>query len=253
MKITIATHCWAVKHPLYAVFLRAQLTSIAINYPQCPIKVVVAVDLDDTRTIQVINDFLRMQYAFIKPLILTTPRMWRRCIGRNIIAKDQQDSDLVWFTDCDYMFGPGCIDEVLKCWSESGCPDLIWPLSYSANEDKLIIDEFWEKNLETRGLLIAPTCDPFAFPCRRAIGGVQIVSGSWARREGYLDGHHKWQAPPSIPFPDTRDDLVFREKLLKVGTSASIPSLPSLFRLRHTEVGYGPKSRSDHEVQDIPK
>ncbi len=39
--------------------------------------------------------------------------LFRRAIGRNMRAKQSQ-ADVLWFADTDYLFGEGCIDDVMR-------------------------------------------------------------------------------------------------------------------------------------------
>lgn len=239
-KITIVTHCWAVDKPQYAVFLRAQLSSLAtaILRGNLDIKVIVCASLDDTATRSVLKTF---EIKGILPLWLSNEKMWRRAIGRNAACSVDVDSDLIWFTDCDYLFGAGCLDCMYKAWVDADKPRLIWPRGYFANRDKTVIDQFWQANVKATGLVLPNIGDDQEFvftPCRRAIGGLQCVSGEWARENGYLP-NSKWQEPPERPFPDFRDDVVFRKTVCRDGAAVSIPILPRFYRMRHTEVGYG--------------
>lgn len=240
MKITIATHCWAVKHPIYATMLRAQLTSFLKNRPEYCSKIVVAADLEDTETIKVINDFIPLLHDSLVVQFLQPGELWRRCIARNLVTRSDTDSSLIWFIDCDYIFLRGCLDIVMESWIEMNRPDLIWPSSYSAREEK--DDTYLLENAGKRGELDVNFPTTWQMRCSRAIGGVQIVSGEFARIHGYIPNHTKYQTPPGRPFPDTKDDAVFRRELLKIGRGEPLGTLPSLYRIRHTEVGYGLRS-----------
>lgn len=152
----------------------------------------------------------------------------------------ESKADIVWFTDCDYWFGNGCFDSVRDQWSKLDRPDLIWPFAYLANENKDEIDAFIRHNFETDGEVV-PIFEHWTLKSNpRAIGGVQIASGKFVRQHGYLNNHAKWQRPADRPFPDFRDDIVFREMVLKLGVGSSA-KIEGLYRMRHTEVGYGVK------------
>lgn len=236
-RISIVTHSWAVKKALYSVFLRCQLTSL-LHYDPSFVSITICADQRDTLTVSVVDDFFSL-LPNMRILWLEDRQMWRRCTGRNIAALEDRDSDLIWFADCDYMFHENCLLSLLSQWEEQGKPEMIFPRVYLANLEKEGMDAFWKANIHARGPLEHPT-ETFGYHGnRRAIGGLQIVSGEYARKNGYLN-RSKWMRPPDVPFPDTRDDVAFRERLKRRGGRyISIPEIPGLCRLRHTEVGYG--------------
>src|SRR5690606_11528565 len=122
-------------------------------------------------------------------------------------------------------------------WEAAGFPDLTWPTSYSANENK--DDLYLTTNQNKKGQLPIDFSANWQMSNNRAIGGLQIVKGEFARKHGYIPNHKKYQTPPDVPFPDTKDDACYRRELLKIGTGKTIGPLASLYRIRHTEVGYG--------------
>jgi len=69
---------------------------------------------------------------------------------------------------------------------------------------------------------------------RRAIGGIQIVRGSWARENGYLDDT-RWTQPVSINtgFRSCKCDVPFRKQ---VGSSEAV-DIPGVYRIRHSRCG----------------
>ena len=66
----------------------------------------------------------------------------------------------------------------------------------------------------------------------RAIGGVQIVRGDFARKYGYLHDVAKYQQPVEHPFGDFRDDIAYRDFVRSFGRIVGI-DLPGMYRLRH--------------------
>ena len=169
--------------------------------------------------------------------------MFRRVIGRNQVALTT-DSDLVFFTDVDHCFGWGCLDELEVIWNDlkraGPLPVMVWPHEVLVQASFDDADCFWNQSLEMKGVLHIPPYHSFvATRYYRAIGGVQIVNGDFARKYGYLNGHAKWQSPisPDKPFPSFRDDVKFRRFCEASGCCFSIP-LKNLYRLRHTKVTY---------------
>lgn len=239
-KITIVTHCWAVDKPQYAVFLRAQLTSILTRTPDCDTEVVVCCAAIDANTMRVLQD-LKFPMTISVLVMTESNRMWRRAIGRNAaIHLAGGESDLIWFTDCDYLFGDSCFGDIYEAWMKHGQPTMIFPKGYYAHADKEAVDTWVENNINPPSPMIFPDRTPMIWtPCGRAIGGLQCVSGAWAREHGYLP-NTKWQRAPDRPFPDFRDDVAFRKSILAAdGRIVGIDHLPGFYRLRHTEVGYG--------------
>lgn len=240
-KITIVTHCWAVDKPQYAVFLRAQLTSILTRTPDIDAEIVVCCYTNDDATMGVLRD-LKFPMSISAVLSMSPNSVWRRAIGRNsaIRTSAAKDSDLMWFTDCDYLFGDRCLGDIYEAWMKHGQPAMIFPKGYYAHADKAAVDVWVENNINPPSPMIIPDRTPMVWTrCGRAIGGLQCVSGAWAREHGYLP-NSKWQNPPDRPFPDFRDDVAFRKSITAAdGRIVGIDHLAGFYRLRHTEVGYG--------------
>jgi hypothetical protein len=233
-ELTLVTHCWAVNKPLYAQLLRAQLSSLVQNPQGVKFHVVVCFDPQDRLTKDVVDDMVAANLPVFR-LELPAPQMWRRAIARHK-AISVCKSDLIWFTDCDYLFLRECFASVHRSWIAHQKPDMIWPRCYLANMEKGPIDRYCQ--IPVRGVSL-PDLQRFEYyKCPRAIGGVQCVSGEYARTHGYLP-NSKWQNIPTRPFPDFRDDVAFRKTLEKNGRSEPVASFAGLYRLRHTEVGYG--------------
>jgi hypothetical protein len=191
---------------------------------------------DDEATEAVVDDFAILLGTRIILSPMSPPeRLFRRAIGRNEAALSSQ-SDLVWFTDCDYLFGKFCLDGLWQAWNDLTVfasilfPEQIMTMRSHAEGDWLV-----EQNLQ--GL---PAVSPDLFkPQRvhRAFGGIQIVPGSLARKHGYLDGHRRYQQPAATPFPNFHDDVAYRKTSLQYGPTVSI-DIPDIFRLRHSRSTY---------------
>lgn len=236
MSIKIVTHVYARKLPQFAVFLRAQLSSLVLHPPKVPVVVDIHCCLEDDNLADVLFDFKGLN---IKVCLQPPNDLFRRSIGRNISALKSTE-DIVWFTDVDYIFGEGCLDRLNEIWSlhSSGrYGDMVWPDTVLIHKDHETGDKFWQSNLETRGVLDINPDDFIPMKYRSAFGGVQIVDGDFARRFGYLNHYKKWQAPrtDNKPFGDFRDDVKYRKFCEEKGCVFSI-SLPNLYRLRHTKV-----------------
>ena len=71
----------------------------------------------------------------------------------------------------------------------------------------------------------------------RAIGGVQIVQGDFARKHGYLNDSPEWQKPTETPFGDFKDDVAYRKFTSQFGPIVGV-DFPGVFRIRHSSTTY---------------
>lgn len=255
MKIEVVTHCWAVEHPLFAAALRFHLTSMLAysrkDKREADVQATICFSTDDALVRRVIREFAFPSKFRLNPIALSVPRMTRRCIGRNVAAK-QTDADIVWFCDADHVFSTGIFDQLAtKEWPAdeakdegSGVPaSMIFPQDILIHKDHQTGDEvlksiagFGIENISLPRLL--PPQDFIPKHYHRAIGGVQIVKGDLAREIGYLDGNENWQQPnPDGVLRSFRDDIAYRKACLKHGPIIPVQLL-TVYRLRHTETTY---------------
>lgn len=241
--IEIVSHCYAKTHPQYSVFLRAQLSSIVTSLKETKVCVSICCCPNDKNTVKVLDEFQEILGEKLHRINLAEILLFRRSIGRNIVAK-QTEADLVWFSDVDHVFGSGCLLSLQEIWNKKTFEtskeiSLMWPETIQIHKDHLIGDVFWKSNENAKGLISINPDDFVPKHYTKSIGGVQIVSGWYARSHGYLDRHEKWQRPVSgdKPFPDFRDDVKFRGVCATDGVVEKI-QLPNLFRLRHSETTY---------------
>jgi len=71
----------------------------------------------------------------------------------------------------------------------------------------------------------------------RAIGGVQIVRGEFARAHGYLGTDAKYQKAAKKILGDFRDDIAYRNFCRSKGKIVPV-SLPGVYRIRHSQTSY---------------
>ncbi len=233
-KINIIVHCYAARLPHYAAALRYQLESLMLNpSANCSLVFTICLEPDDERTCYVVRAFidrgLAMRYCFLNP-----PQLGRRAIGRNVMAK-ATDADIVWFADVDMMFRNGILDRLATMEWPAGAV-MIYPREIRISRDHAIGDEVLGRedvSVDLDENLFVPKA------YHRAIGGVQIVRGDFAREHGYLNGIEKWMAPRTDgkPFGDFRDDIAYRKFCLKHGTIEPV-DLPGIYRLRHGSTTY---------------
>lgn len=248
MSILIVTHCYAETLPQYAVFLRAQLGSLAAHPPKCDWKICVCHFLDDRDVVERLYSYKSLLGDHLYGIGFGTKgELFRRAIGRNIAALDSNEAEIVWFTDVDHVFGEGCIDSLLETWrtlqwnaQTVGEPvAMVYPKTIQIQTEHARGDRFVEEQLKH------PTLCPFPDDAEwetkkydRAIGGIQICNGNLVRQHGYLNGT-KWIQPTdgTKPFPSFGDDKAFRNRMAELGKIVPI-ELPNLFRLRHTKTTY---------------
>lgn len=251
MSIRIVVHAYAKQLPQYAVFLRAQLSSL-IKYKPATVMCYVSVCCNgqDERVMRVIQDFAPLMGRSLHVLLLPEPELFRRSIGRNRIALSSKE-EICWLADADHLFGPGCLASLWNQWKMIEGPVIAWPKSLLIQSHHVLGDDFVQDNLDTTGLIemsdigIAEFCNQEPSPMfeekkyHSAIGGVQIVSGSFMREHGYLRDSPKWQQPRTDgkPFGDFRDDVKFRSFCLSKMKGVAL-DIPHLYRLRHTAVTY---------------
>lgn len=233
-RIEIVTHCWAGKFEHYARCFQYQVSSLVLNPPQnCNVSLCLCYDPNDVvqKTLGKVRNWLDESKPGLAVLKLPIRQLGRRAIGRNIVAK-QTPADLVWFTDCDHVFRDGVLDRLAEFeWPEGA--SMIYPKQIMIHRDHTTGDQAIARMNGSEPLDV----DPSEFvPKRynRAIGGVQIVRGEFAREYGYLDGS-RWQSPlHRDTFVSCRCDRAYRKFCKQHGPIVPI-DLPGVYRIRHTQ------------------
>jgi hypothetical protein len=238
MLVELITHCWAHDLPHFAKALCYKLSSLILHPPKtCQVQVTVCYWPQDMNTREVIEWYYseygtKAQFPYLRMMPLTVPSLGRRCIGRNIAAKNSA-GDIVWFDDVDQVYRDGVLD-LLAAYEWSDDVVMVFPKQIQIHRDHHLGDRCLFRIREPQ---LVDT-DPGEFINKRynvAIGGVQIVRGDFARRHGYLDGNERWQQKRTDgrPFGDFRDDLAYRGFCKLYGRIQGI-DLPGMYRLRHT-------------------
>lgn len=229
MKIEIVTHCWR-----YSRVLTYQLSSLVLNRPKdCEVVFTVYFSPDDWATLRVLNfrwTHRGLQHLRTRPL--SPAKLLNRAIGRNLAAK-QTTADLVWFTDCDYVFGPGCLD-ALAAMDLPTEKKLFYPRTTQINVDHATGDAYAARAHKLAVLDIDPADFKPEHP-GKAIGGIQIVPGNVAREYGYCPDEKRYQRPIDGKKFRFSSDITYRE-ILNVGGGTPI-ELPNLYRIRQTNSG----------------
>lgn len=229
--IEIITHCYAEEFPAFASLLTAQLSSLVLWPPNCPVQVSVCGAGSDQLTMYVVAAFGRRmlrdkrQNVRLQFREFSKPELFRRGFGRNKLFKETR-ADIVWAADADYVFGPDCLDTLARTEIKH---NLVYPQDYWIHRGHGLGDR--EISLIIPGEVFIPDLSLFqACHVGFAIGGLQIVPGDEARK-GYLDGS-RWSAaePNATRFQDTKEDKKYRTA---AGGSQPI-NLPNLYRMRHS-------------------
>lgn len=233
--IQIVTHCYAAKIPDFAAMLTAQISSLILWPPKVDTLLTVCCNQDDELTMRAIYGIglLPVPTVRIEPLTLSLPQLFRRAIGRNLAAKASR-AQVVWHADADYLFGRDCIDSLAAVdfrTFNSVIPRKAW-LHRSHTEGDAELKRI------TIGELFEPDLGIFqAWHPKEAIGGLQIVEGTFARK-GYLDGT-KWQTPVhdvSKGFQNTLEDRKYRRQELHSNTM--LADIHGVYRMRHSSSAF---------------
>jgi hypothetical protein len=241
MKIDIVTHCWAKEYPHFASALCYQLSSLLLPTTRFfDLQAVVCYEANDELAVGVVNYFsskVKLK-AIVYPNAVT---LGRRSIGRNYAAKNS-DADVVWFTDVDHVFAESCWSGLLTLSNkELADPSItmIYPKDIKIHRDHATGDKALENKSHKPFTAFVDKSEFIDKHYNRAIGGVQIVFGDFARRYGYLDGVEQFQIPAKKPFGDFRDDVAYRKFCEQHGKIIGV-NLPGVFRLRHSTTTYQP-------------
>ena len=236
MLIDIVSHCYAAELPHYAAALSYQLSSLILHKPKtCDVQATVCYVWNDARTKEALRFFA--QSVNIRSIPMNhLEELGRRAIGRNMAAK-WTEADIVWFGDVDQCYQEGCLDR-LAALEWPGNAAMIFPRNIMIHRDWTTGDEDMGKLLS--GPAVAGIDESRFVPksYNRAIGGVQIVQGDFAREHGYAVSEKHMQ-PAVKPFGDFRDDLDYRGFCHKMGGVVGM-ELPGMFRIRHTRTTYQP-------------
>lgn len=243
MSIRIATHCWAHTLPHYADHLRYQLSSL-VSYPaRTPVAVTVFCASKDRATMDVLDsfeDYQEPKRGFKIQRFLQTPEaLGRRSIGRNLASLYPEE--LIWFTDVDHVFHRNCLNNLWKVWTDlpDPKPTMIYPATVQIHKDHETGDRASERASNASEVLVDINPEEFIPKAyKRAIGGVQIVSGDYARMHGYLPKSEKYQKPSKVPFGDFRDDVAFRGQIKDHGGTVKRVEFEGLYRIRHSTTSY---------------
>lgn len=227
--VDIVTHAWSGPNAQYARLLAWQIRSLIEYPPRCNARLEIFSCPDDQPTVDVIERGIAAG-APIAVSWRTRPYLLQRPIGRNQAAISTR-ADVVIFADCDYLYGPGCLDSLAQVLDR---PErLFFPRQTLISRDHATGDAYLARDP-------ADGIDPADFIPkieRKAIGGIQIVRGETAREHGYCGHLAKYQRPA----PDDCQTIIgfgadsaYRWQMETPGTPIDVPNL---YRLRHSVTG----------------
>jgi hypothetical protein len=230
LSLEIVSHCWQ-----YAPLLRFQLASLVRNPPTgLDVQMTLFFSRDDADTVALIDAFSAQQIPGIhwNWRALPTPELLRRCIGRNLAALDST-ADWLWFTDCDVLFGPGCLDGLARALRAQHA-QLVYPDTEQCTA--LLTRESIFLAAVNAPLITSPDLSFFPRKVSRATGPLQIVRGDVARITGYCRALSAYQQPTRT-WRKTHEDRIFRWLM---GTQGKGLDIPAVYRIRHLSKGrYG--------------
>ncbi len=230
MHLELVTHCWAARHRLYAQALCWQLSCWCWRSwgPRLRLthRLFVAPPQADPATWEVVRFFQERlpQQVELVVEVLPVEKLMRRAIGRHL-ACQRSGAQVIVFTDCDYLWDSGSLEAIQE-------PDpLAFPQVVQICRDHATGDCYLAQVDQPR-VLTPPRREDFVpRRMRRAIGGMQIVSGQVARKQGYVPHLARYHRPAS-QWCDTPCDAAFRRQL---GTPGTPQEIPGVFRLRHSQ------------------
>lgn len=238
--IDIVTHAYALELQHYADFLVYQLSSLAFfRQEKCRVRITVCCNEQDYSVIAAVNHFWNETQLDVWLLNLTLEELGRRSIGRNRIAKNTE-ADLVWFADVDHLWRHDCLDKLATMqWPANA--SMVFPTCIKIQKTHLLGDLSAVMARQSIRIMDVNENEFIDKTYNRAIGGVQIVQGDFAREYGYLDKDLNWQTPrvDGKPFGDFRDDVAYRRFCSQFGEIVGV-DLPGVYRLRHTHTSYQP-------------
>ncbi len=220
--LEIIPHCHG-----YSRLLTLQLSSLIQFPPHCRVLYRACVTAEDLPTIATL-DFFRSKLpstVTLEPHVMDRRRLMRRCIGRNEVFLSSM-APLLWAADVDYVCTADCLEKILNAFPAGA--KLAHPAKVHATS--------WPDGMA----MIESVTDPRVVPIdlavfnqtkrMRGIGGIQFVSGDYARTAGYCnDEMSSRRMRPADRWQPTRCDRKFR---LKAGEDLAMP-ITALYRVRH--------------------
>lgn len=239
MMIELVTHCYAVELSQYAWTLKAQIEAMLASDLA---RLTVCFWEGDPLTNWVVSQYHTSRVRASRHMHLAT--LGRRAIGRNWVTQHliPATTKAVIFTDADYLWTTEAL-QTIEALPLRRTASMVYPKKIQVSRDWKLGDEQWGRLRDGTFSIIPEEFADQQF--NRAIGGVQIVRGSFAREYGYLRDDPKWQQPQTgKPFSDFKDDVAYRRFCELQGPIVAV-DIPGIYRIRHTHTSYqAPKVQS---------
>ena len=235
--IRFVSHCYSKELPQYAVFLRAQLSSLLLYPSKLDVYVTICCAKDDPATHAVLDEFKPKFDKRLFRFIMPQERLFRRTIGRNAEALSC-DTDLIWYTDVDHLFRQGCIDSLWQEWRklDEPKPTIVWPHFAQRHINQEIGDKYWKQHVNSTGLIDVDELEFETYRYRKPLGGTHISPKWFAHKYGYLNGDEwfKWMQVQEKAFVCFREDQKYRRFCETIAGGSKWLDIVGMFRLRHT-------------------
>ena len=231
LSLEIVSHCWRYGH-----FLTYQLSSLVNNRTdKLDITMTVYYSPDDEAVTSVLAFFENIHVPGVTWNWRPMPKndLFRRGIGRNQAAKTTV-ADWIWFTDCDIIFGEGCL-ETLADLLQGRDESLVHPRNVLGTVLLAEDDEILTNGREGPAVREIPVekFRPYGRHREKAQGPHQITHGDIARACGYCDSIRYYQTPSDV-WRKTYEDRTFR---WLIGTHGTPLEIPNVCQIRHIAKG----------------
>lgn len=231
LNLEIVSHCWRYGH-----FLTYQLSSLVNNRTdKFDITMTVYYSPNDEAVTSVLAFFENIDVPGVtwnwQPL--SRNDLFRRGIGRNRAAKATV-ADWIWFTDCDIIFGEGCL-ETLADLLQGRDDGLVHAGTVLGTALLAEDDEILTSGREGPAVREIPVekFRPYGGQREKAQGPHQITHGDIARACGYCDSIRYYQTPSDV-WRKTYEDRAFR---WLIGTHGAPLEIPNVCQIRHIAKG----------------
>lgn len=229
LRLEIVSHCWG-----YAHMQAYQLSSLVLHPPtKADVTMTVYYSPEDRDTVALLEYFGAMEVPGVtwnwQPL--DKYRLFRRAIGRDHAARNS-GADWVWFTDCDVVFGAGCLDG-LAAALQGRRDALVFPRVEHVSAPLEPGDPVLEAGKDAPRVLALDTAGYSPLQRGRATGPLQIAHGDVARAVGYC-GQLKTYQKPVARWAKAHEDRAFRWLLRTQGVAVEVPGV---YRIRHVSKG----------------
>lgn len=229
LHLELVSHCWNYSH-----LLSYQLSSLVLNPPtRLAVTMTVYYCSEDERTSKLLRFFSNQSVANVRWDFrdCSKQQLFRRAIGRNDAAL-KTTSDWIWFTDCDQVFGSGCLDSLASILPQHQGP-LLFPRKVACTDLLASDHEMLFQSDDTPAIV---DIDPSHFVAKshtKAIGALQIVRGDAARAVGYCNSVKHFQQP-AHRWKKTYEDRTFRRL---IGSQGEPIEVPNIYRIEHVVKG----------------